>query len=457
MQVEPQTSRTDASMRRIAFASAIGCSIEWYDFFLYGVVSAIVFNKLFFPSVDPAVSMMLTWTTYAVGFVARPVGAVIFGHFGDRVGRKTILVLTLVIMGGSTFVIGLLPTYQSVGIWSPIMLLLLRVFQGIGIGGEWGGAVLLSTEHAPAGRRGFYGAWPQIGVPAGMCLSAGVVAVISFFMTGDDFAAWGWRIAFLVSAVLVVIGVYIRMKIFESPEFLRVKETKTEARIPFVELLRTAPKNVALGMGARYIEGVCFNTYAVYVLSYLTRTQKLPQGQILAGITVASFITILIIPWWGGLSDRIGRRFQFGCAALATGFLVFPAFAAFSAPLSMPMIWVGIIVPFGIVYPALYGPQAALFAELFDTRVRYTGVSFVYHFSGIFSSGLTPLIMSWLLIQGGGKPWLICIYVALVSLISTASVALMRGTPARTVADDEVSPPAGSFSPVGRNLGREIA
>lgn len=431
-----EEKKSDVSITKIAVASAIGCSIEWYDFFLYGVVSAIVFNKLFFPAADPAVSTMLTWTTYAVGFVSRPVGAIIFGHFGDRIGRKAILIITLVIMGVATFTIGLLPTYHEIGIWAPIALLALRVLQGIGIGGEWGGAVLLSIEHSPKQKRGFYGSWPQIGVPAGMCLSAGVVAAISFLTSDAEFAAWGWRIAFLLSAVLVLIGIYIRMKIFETPAFTKMKEAKKEAAVPFFELWRRHPKNVMLGMGARYIEGVCFNTYAVYALSYLTATQKLPQSQVLAGITVASLITIFIIPLWGGLSDRIGRRLQFGCAAVATGLIAFPAFGVFSVPLSMPWIWLAIIVPFGIVYPALYAPQAALFSELFDTRVRYTGVSFVYHFSGIFSSGLTPLIMSWLLIQGGGKPWLIAIYIAIVSLISTLSVALMSDGSKRDIAVD---------------------
>jgi metabolite-proton symporter len=429
-------AKSEVSIAKIAVASAIGCSIEWYDFFLYGVVSAIVFNKLFFPSFDPVVSTMLTWTTYAVGFLARPVGAVIFGHFGDRIGRKNILILTLVIMGAATFAVGLLPTYQEIGIWAPIALLALRVFQGIGIGGEWGGAVLLSIEHSPREKRGFYGAWPQIGVPAGMFLSAGVVAVISFFISDAQFAAWGWRIAFLLSAVLVMLGIYIRMKIFETPAFLKLKETKKEVAVPFIELWRSQPKNVILGMGARYIEGVCFNTYAVYVLSYLTATQKLPQSQVLAGITVASLIMILVIPLWGGLSDRIGRRLQFGIAAIATGLLVFPAFGIFSQPMSMPWIWLAIIIPFALVYPALYAPQAALFSELFDTRVRYTGVSFVYHFSGIFSSGLTPLVMSWLLIKGGGQPWLICIYVAIVSLISTVAVVAMKEGSKRDIAQD---------------------
>jgi MHS family shikimate/dehydroshikimate transporter-like MFS transporter len=428
------SQRGEVSAARVAVASAIGCSIEWYDFFLYGVVSAIVFNKLFFPTADPVVSTLLTWTTYAVGFVARPVGAIIFGHFGDRIGRRTILVLTLVIMGTATFLIGLLPTYDQIGIWSPLALLALRVLQGIGIGGEWGGAVLLSIEHARADKRGYYGAFPQIGVPAGLCLSAGVVAAISFFMSDTDFAAWGWRIAFLLSVVLVVLGIWIRVRLFETPAFLKVKESGREVRVPFMELWRTYPKNTLLGMGARYIEGVCFNTYGVYALSYLTAGQHLPKSDILSGITFASLIMIFLLPFWGWLSDKIGRRLQFGLAAIVTGVLVFPAFWVFSVPMSMPWIWLAIIVPFAIVYPAIYGPQAALFAELFDTRVRYSGVSFVYGFAGIFSSGLTPLIMSWLLLQGGGQPWLICIYVAVVSAISALSVYAMREGSAQDIA-----------------------
>ncbi len=424
------------SVTKIAIASAVGCAIEWYDFFLYGIVSAIVFNRMFFPSNDETISTMLTWTTYATGFFSRPIGAIIFGHFGDRIGRKTVLILTLLIMGVATLAIGLLPSYETIGIWAPITLLVLRVLQGIGIGGEWGGAVLMSVEHSPHRNRGYYGAWPQIGVPAGMFLSTGCVFLITAMTSEREFAAFGWRIAFLFSAVLVVIGLYIRFNIYETPAFQKMKERREAVPVPFFELWRSHPKNVMLGMGARYIEGVCFNTYSVYLLSYLTSAVKLPQADVLAAITVASVIMIFLIPIYGGLSDRIGRRLQFGVAAISTGVLVFPAFAAFSGPMPMPWIWVAIILGFGIVYPALYAPQAALFSELFDTRVRYNGISFVYHFSGIFASGLTPIVMSWLLLIGGGRPWLICVYVAIVSLISTLSVALMTEGSGRDIQQD---------------------
>ncbi|NYZ14199.1 MHS family MFS transporter [Azospirillum sp. RWY-5-1] len=413
------------SIGKIAFASAVGATIEWYDFFLYGVVTALVFNKLFFPSYDPLVGTLLAYTTFAVGFVARPVGGVIFGHFGDRIGRKTILVLTLLIMGLATFFIGLLPTYDSIGIWAPILLLFLRVMQGIGIGGEWGGAVLMAVEHSPKGRRGFYGSWPQIGVPAGLMLSAGVVALLSN-LTDEQFLAWGWRVAFLLSGLLVAVGLYIRVKIIETPDFQKVKESKSEAAVPFVELLTTHPKNVLLGMGARYIEGVCFNIFGVFIITYVTTTLQLPRSTALMGVIIASAIMIVMVPLYGMLSDRIGRRTIYCCGAAAIGILVFPSFWLMNTYREAAWVWFAIVLPFSFAYPAVYGPQAALFSELFSPRVRYTGISFVYQFSGIFASGLTPLIATALLGYGNGQPWWICAYVAVVAAISFLSVMAMR-------------------------------
>lgn len=413
------------SLARIAFASAIGATIEWYDFFLYGVVAALVFNKLFFPSFDPVVGTLLAYTTFAVGFIARPVGGIIFGHYGDRVGRKTILVLTLLIMGGATFVIGLLPTYDSIGIWSPVLLLVMRVLQGIGIGGEWGGAVLMAFEHSPRSRRGFYGSWPQIGVPAGLMLSAGVVAVLSL-LSDAQFMAWGWRVAFLLSAVLVLIGLYIRLKVMETPDFVRVKATRTEVKVPFFTLLSTQSTNVLLGMGARYIEGVAFNIWGVFIITYLTVNLHLPRSEALLGVIIASGLTIVMVPICGLLSDRFGRRAVYCCGALALGLLSFPSFWLMNAYPDVPMVWLGVVLPLSFAYPAVYGPQAALFSELFPPQVRYTGVSFVYQFSGVFASGLTPLIAAGLLSWGGGQPWLVCVYISGVSLISFASVLAMR-------------------------------
>ena len=434
MQEKTKTGGFGTSIGTIAFASAIGTTIEWYDFFLFGVVTPLVFNKLFFPNFDPLVGTLLAYTTFFVGFISRPIGGIIFGHYGDRIGRKTVLVLTILIMGIATFLIGLLPTYASVGIWAPVMLLFLRIFQGIGIGGEWGGAVLMAVEHSPAGRRGFYGSWPQIGVPAGLLLSSGMVYLLSY-LPEADFFSWGWRIAFLISAVLVAVGLYIRLKIMETPAFTRIQESNKLVHVPFFELWRTHGKNTLLGLGARYIEGVTFNIFGVFVVGYLAGTLGLPRQTALAGVMIASAIMIVMLPIYGNLSDKIGRRRMFGVAGILIGILSFPAFWLMQTKEPL-MIWIAIAVPFAFVYPAVYGPQAALFSELFDTRVRYTGISFVYQFSGIYASGLTPIIATALLPMGGNKPWLICLYVLAVSIVSALSVFAMTEAHKRDMAVD---------------------
>ena len=434
MQEKTPSGGFGTSIGTIAFASAIGTTIEWYDFFLFGVVTPLVFNKLFFPNFDPLVGTLLAYTTFFVGFISRPIGGIIFGHYGDRIGRKTVLVLTILIMGVATFLIGLLPTYASVGIWAPVMLLFLRIFQGIGIGGEWGGAVLMAVEHSPPGRRGFYGSWPQIGVPAGLLLSSGMVYLLSY-LPEADFYSWGWRIAFLISAVLVAVGLYIRLKIMETPAFTRIQESNKLVHVPFFELWRTHGKNTLLGLGARYIEGVTFNIFGVFVVGYLAGTLGLPRQTALAGVMIASAIMIVMLPIYGNLSDRIGRRRMFGVAGILIGILSFPAFWLMQTKEPL-MIWIAIAVPFAFVYPAVYGPQAALFSELFDTRVRYTGISFVYQFSGIYASGLTPIIATALLPMGGNKPWLICLYVLAVSIVSALSVFAMTEAHKRDMAVD---------------------
>jgi metabolite-proton symporter len=434
MQSRSSSGGFGTSIGTIAFASAIGTTIEWYDFFLFGVVTPLVLNKLFFPNFDPLVGTLLAYTTFFVGFISRPIGGIIFGHYGDRIGRKTVLVLTILIMGIATFLIGCLPTYASVGIWAPVMLLVLRIFQGIGIGGEWGGAVLMAVEHSPAGRRGFYGSWPQIGVPAGLLLSSGMVYLLSY-LPEADFFSWGWRIAFLISAVLVAVGLYIRLKIMETPAFTRIQETNKVAHVPFFELIRTHGKNTLLGLGARYIEGVTFNIFGVFVVGYLAGTLGLPRQTALSGVMIASAIMIIMLPVYGTLSDRVGRRRMFAIAGLLIGILSFPSFWLMQTKEPL-LIWLAIAIPFAIVYPAVYGPQAALFSELFDTRVRYTGISFVYQFSGIYASGLTPIIATALLPAGGNKPWLICLYVLIVSIISAASVFAMTEAHKRDMAVD---------------------
>lgn len=423
------------SITMIAFASAIGCTIEWYDFFLYGTVTPLVLNKLFFPNFSPVIGTLLAYTTFFVGFIARPVGGVVFGHFGDKIGRKAMLIMTLLVMGVATFLIGLLPGYATVGIWAPLMLLLLRVFQGFGLGGEWGGAVLMATEHSPEGKRGFYGSWPQIGVPAGLLLSAGLVSGLSLF-GNDAFLLWGWRLCFMLSAVLVAVGLYIRLKILETPAFEQLKEARAEVEVPFVELVTTHGKEVLLGMGIRYIEGVCFNTWGVFIIAYVTTALGMSRQTALWAVIITCAVMMLMLPYYGLLSDRIGRRRVFTWGAAGIGLLAFPSFWLMDTHSTL-LVWLAVLVPFGIVYPAVYGPEAAIFTELFDTRVRYSGVSFVYQASGIFASGLTPIIATWLLAAGGNRPWLFCGYVVIVSIISVLSMLAIRETVNRDMIKDQ--------------------
>src|SRR5215211_5651189 len=374
----------EVSPRKVAFASSIGATIEWYDFFIFGTAAGLVFNQLFFTNLDPITGTLVAYLTFAVGFVARPVGSVIFGHYGDRIGRKTMLILTLLIMGVATFIIGLLPTYEQIGIWAPILLVVMRIFQGIGIGGEYGGAVLMAVEYAPEGRRGFYGSWPQAGVPAGL---------------------------------LVGIGMYIRLQILETPAFTRVREAHEEARIPFTELLRTQPKELILGMGLRWVEGLVFNAYGVFAISYIAGQLELTRGTALTGVTIAAAFGVVLVPVYGLLSDRLGRRVIYSAGTVLFGLFAFPSFLLINTRESV-LIWVSIVVALGLIYPAIYAPLAAWWSELFDTRVRYTGVGAVYQFSGVLASGLTPTIATLLLGFAGGEQWLFVGYMIVVTAIS---------------------------------------
>src|SRR5262245_10337496 len=313
-------------IRRVILASFIGTAIEWYDFFLYGTAAALVFNKLFFPNINPLAGTLSAFGTFAVGFVARPVGGVIFGHFGDRIGRTSMLIYALLIMGIATFVIGLLPTYASLGIWAPILLVTMRFAQGIGVGGEWGGAVLMAVEHSTLGSRGFHGSWVQMGVGAGLLLSTLTFTVFSSILSQAEFLAWGWRIPFLLSVILIGVGLFIRLRIVETPIFARLKETKGETQQPIVEVLRQHPRDVLLAMGMRFAENGPFYIISVFVLSYGEAHLRLPKNTMLAGVIISSAISLLVIPLYGALSDRIGRRPVYQAGALFTLLFAFPFF-----------------------------------------------------------------------------------------------------------------------------------
>jgi MHS family shikimate/dehydroshikimate transporter-like MFS transporter len=409
------------SIRKVALASFIGTAIEWYDYFLYGTAAALVFNQLFFPEFSPLAGTLASFATFAVGFFARPVGGIIFGHFGDRIGRKTMLVLTLLIMGVATFLIGLLPTYETIGVWAPILLVVLRVFQGFGVGGEWGGAVLMAVEHSPRGRRGFYGSWPQMGSSAGLLIATGLFTAVSS-MPEEQFLSWGWRVPFLLSVVLVAVGLFIRLRIAETPAFERVKETGTEARMPVLDAVRTYPRSLLLVMGMRVAENACGYIFTVFVLSYVTQELGLPNSAAYAGVMIAAGAQFLITPIYGAISDRIGRRPVYMWGA---GFLVLFAFPFFwlANTESPTLIRLAIVLAFAVGNGAMFATQPAFFSELFGTRVRYSGVSLGYQLTAVFAGGLAPFIATALLAWAGSY-WPVALYVMAAALISFVSVYL---------------------------------
>jgi MFS transporter, MHS family, shikimate and dehydroshikimate transport protein len=424
------------SVKKVATASFIGTTIEWYDFFLYGTAAALVFGELFFPESEPLVGTLLAFGTYAVGFAARPIGGIVFGHYGDRIGRKSMLVLSLLIMGVATFLIGVLPTFSSIGILAPILLVVMRFAQGIGVGGEWGGAVLMSVEHSPKGRRGFFGSWPQMGVPAGLLLSTGVFALVQAMTSEAAFMAWGWRVPFLASAILVGVGLFIRLRIMESPAFERVKETKTEAPKPIVDVVRKYPREVLVAMGMRVAENGCFYILTVFVLAYGEEELGLAKGTMLTGVIIAAAIGLVTVPLWGALSDRVGRKPLYLAGAVITTLWAFPMFGLINTE-SPVLIWLSIAVGINLGHDLMYGPQAAYFSELFGTRVRYSGASLGYQLASVFAGGFAPLIATALLAANGGDPTLVALYMVGMGLISVVATLFAAETYKKDVFEDE--------------------
>ncbi len=415
------------NLHRATISSLFGSIIEWYDFFLYGVVAGLVFDKLYFPGENEFLSTMLAYGTFALGFVARPLGGIIFGHFGDTVGRKKMLMLTLLLMGGATVAIGFIPTYAQIGIWAPILLLFFRIVQGIGLGGEWGGAVLMTYESAPQARRGFFSSIPQTGMSLGLVLASGVVGLLSWQLSNEAFLSWGWRVAFLLSGLMALVGGYIRNHVSETPEFEAMKQKATAAKstekpvLPLVDTLRRYPRMILACMGARMIDGVFFNVFGVYSLNYLTRELDLPRTHALLGVMMSAVLMTCFIPFWGAVADRVGKARVYGLGALFASLSAFPAFyvmQTFSD--NIYLVWLAIIIPFGIFHAAVFGTMSSFFSSCFDAKVRYTAISFVYQLAGVVAGGLTPIIATVLTDINGGDPWLLCLYVLAAGLLSVA-------------------------------------
>jgi metabolite-proton symporter len=413
--------RSSTPIARVVLASFIGTSIEWYDFFLYGTAAALVFHKLFFPTLDPLAGTMASFATYAVGFFARPLGGIVFGHYGDKIGRKSMLVTTLLMMGLSTFLIGVLPTYDQIGVLAPILLAVLRFVQGLGVGGEWGGAVLLVVEHSQPGRRGFYASSAQMGVPAGLLLANGAFAAVSL-LSEEQLVRWGWRLPFLAGVVLLGLGLFIRLHVLETPLFTQALEKRATSSRPLFDLVRNYPRNLLLAMGARFAENACFYVFTVFIYTYASESRGIARDTILMSVLLASALQLLAIPTFAALSDRLGRRPVYLAGALFLGLFAFPFFWLVDSGVPV-LIWLALTLGL-LATAAMYGPQAAFFSELFGTSVRYSGASLGSQLAAPFAGGLAPLIATALLGWSGGQPWPIALYVISMVAITFVSVFL---------------------------------
>ncbi|SAL76172.1 MFS transporter [Caballeronia telluris] len=416
------TNITD--IRRVALASTIGTTLEWYDFFIFASAAALVFSKLFFPTFDPVAGTIASLASFAVGFIARPVGAAVFGHFGDRIGRKAMLVLSLTMMGGVTFLIGLLPTYASVGVAAPVMLTVLRFVQGFAVGGEWGGATLMVIEHAPAKKRGFYGSWPQMGIPGALILSTGAMALTTALTTPEQFATWGWRVPFLLSGILVVVGIVIRRRLAESPSMERMRRSHEKATVPLATIMKHHKRTTFLLVASQAVQCAAFYVVAVYSLVYLTQNLHLPRSDALRALMIAAACTLVAHPTFGALSDRIGRKKVFMGGMIFLGLFIYPYFMLLNTG-SYPLIVLAMSVAMAIGEGSVQAAQPSLFAEQYRSGVRYSGVSLAYQLATVSWSGPTPMIAAMLIAWAGGYMPLVG-YIGVLAVISVVSIVPLR-------------------------------
>ncbi|CAD0263926.1 TPA: MFS transporter [Pseudomonas aeruginosa] len=421
-----ETGSNEVSLnKRVLVASLTGSAIEWFDYFLYGTVASLVFNRLFFPNFDPVVGLLLTYLSFSLTFFVRPFGGFLFSHIGDRIGRKKTLVITLSLMGFATFGIGLLPGYDAIGIWAPILLIILRVIQGLGISGEWGGALLLAYEYAPKGKRGLYGSVPQMGVPLGMVMATLAMTLVSL-LPDEDFLAWGWRIPFLLSAVLVLLGLWIRNGIDETPDFKEAKKSGEVAKIPLVDTVKYHWREVLIATGAKVVESAPFYIFTTFIVGYATGTLQLEKMTVLNAVSVASVVTVCLIPVMGALSDRIGRKRVFMIGATLMAVFAFPYFYLLDLRSSWSLT-LATVIAVGLIWAPIVATLGTFMSEIFSTRVRYTGITLGAQLGAAFAGGTAPLIATWLQAQSGGSWVSIAVYLMLCAVISIVAVSCARG------------------------------
>jgi metabolite-proton symporter len=415
-------SEHSAQLRKAVIAATIGTTIEWYDFFIYGTAAGLVFPKLFFPNSDPLVGTLAAFSTYFIGFVGRPIGAAIFGHYGDRIGRKATLIATLLLMGVATFLVAFVPGYASIGIWGAVILTVLRTLQGIGVGGEWGGSVLIAMEWSRGhGNRGLVASWPQFGVPAGVFLSNLVMLAFSAW-SGDEFTSWGWRVPFILSIVLVGIGLWIRVGILETPVFKQLVETNKIEKAPILEVIKRQPREIILSALLRMAEQAPFYIFTAFIFAYGTGTLKMSRELVLSAVLVASCISFITIPLSGHISDRIGRRRMYIIGTVVTGLFGFLYFDMLGTG-APALVFLAIVLSL-IPHDMMYGPQAALIAEAFTPRLRYSGASLGYQLASVIAGGPAPLIAT-ALFAAYHTGYAVAIYIAVCAVISLISAAMM--------------------------------
>lgn len=426
----PSSAQRARHLRVVAASGLLGTAVEFYDFLVYGTVAALVFGELFFPGADPAVGTIAAFGTFAAGYVARPVGGVLFGHFGDRLGRKSMLLLTMGLMGGASFLVGLLPTYDTIGGWAPVLLVTLRVVQGIAIGGEWGGATLMVVEHAGEGRRGLWSSFTQMGAPLGSLLSTAVVTLV-VALPEDEFAAWGWRVPFLLSVVLLGVGLVVRLKVVESPLFAELKQDRAESRLPVLEVLRR-PRPVLLACGVGIGAFTAQSLLTSYLIAYATGIGY-ARPQVLTALTVSASVALVVLPCASALSDRVGRRPVVLAGALATAVLAFPVLALVDSG-SPGLLILAVVLGHGIAQSTMYGPLGALLTEMFGTRVRYTGASLGYQGATLIGAGFSPLIAG-SLVAGSGDGTPVALLLCGGAAVTAVTVLFVRETSRTSLTD----------------------